>query len=69
MRTLLEREGLFAGVSSGAVLHAALRVARRMDRGNVVALLADTGWRYTPTLLGAEPLLRVHGDPDNRLWW
>lgn len=69
MRALLESEGLFAGVSSGAVLYAALRVARRMSKGNVVALLADTGWRYTPTLLGAEPLLRVHGDPDNRLWW
>ena len=69
MRALLEHEGVFAGVSSGAVLHAAFRVARRMSKGNVVALLADTGWRYTPTLLGAEPLLSVHGDPDNRLWW
>ena len=69
MRALLEHEGLFAGVSSGAVLHAAFRVARRMSKGNVVALLADTGWRYTPTLLGADPLLTARGDPDNRLWW
>ena len=69
MRELLEKEGLFAGVSSGAVLHTAQRIARSMDRGNIVALLADTGWRYMPALFGMERLTGIGGDPDNRAWW
>jgi cysteine synthase len=39
VRLLSEREGIFAGVSSGANLHVALRVARQMERGNIVVLL------------------------------
>ena len=69
MRELLEKEGLFAGLSSGAALHAALRVAQRMDRGNIVVLLADTGWRYLPALFGLTQLMGLDGDPDNRAWW
>ena len=46
-RLLLEREGLFAGVSSGAVLHVALRLARELGDGAiVVCVLADGGWKY-----------------------
>ena len=43
-RELLEREGIFAGPSSGAILVAAARVAQRMERGTIVALLPDGGW-------------------------
>ena len=47
VRQLLEEEGLFAGVSSGAVVHVALRLARELDEGSVVvAILADGGWKY-----------------------
>jgi [CysO sulfur-carrier protein]-thiocarboxylate-dependent cysteine synthase len=43
---LKEQEGIFAGPSSGAVLDAALRVAARMERGKIVIILADGGWKY-----------------------
>lgn len=43
---LKEQEGIFAGPSSGAVLDAALRVAARMERGKIVIMLADGGWKY-----------------------
>jgi cysteine synthase B len=46
VRVLLEREGVFAGVSSGAAIHAALRVATELDEGVVVCVLADGGWKY-----------------------
>ena len=46
LRLLLEREGIFAGVSSGAVLHATLRLAEELDEGVIVAVLADGGWKY-----------------------
>ncbi|MCH8026230.1 MAG: hypothetical protein IH866_05490, partial [Chloroflexi bacterium] len=39
------------GISSGAVLRTAQRVAERLDRGNVVLLLADGGWKYLSTEL------------------
>ncbi len=46
LRLLLEREGVFGGVSSGAVVHAARRVADELDEGVVVCILADGGWKY-----------------------
>ncbi|GAF74861.1 unnamed protein product, partial [marine sediment metagenome] len=45
-KELLQKEGIFAGVSSGAVLHAAQRVAQQMDEGKIVVLLPDGGWKY-----------------------
>ena len=44
LRLLLEREGIFAGVSSGAVIHVARTLAAGLDEGVVVAVLADGGW-------------------------
>jgi [CysO sulfur-carrier protein]-thiocarboxylate-dependent cysteine synthase len=49
VRRLMREEGIFAGLSSGAVLHVALRAAAEMEHGTVVALLADGGWKYLST--------------------
>jgi len=46
LRLLLELEGIFGGVSSGAVLHAALRLAEELDEGVIACVLADGGWKY-----------------------
>ena len=46
LRLLLEREALLGGVSAGAVIHAALRLAAELDEGVVVCVLADGGWKY-----------------------
>jgi [CysO sulfur-carrier protein]-thiocarboxylate-dependent cysteine synthase len=46
LRLLLEREGVLGGVSSGAVVHAALTLAEELDEGVVVCVLADGGWKY-----------------------
>ena len=43
---LLQKEGIFAGVSSGAAMHTAQRVAQQMDEGKIVVLLPDGGWKY-----------------------
>ncbi len=43
---LLEKEGIFAGLSSGAVAYQAIKVAQQMDTGNIVAILPDGGWKY-----------------------
>jgi cysteine synthase B len=46
LRVLLDREGIFGGVSAGAVVHVARRLAAELDEGVVVAVLADAGWKY-----------------------
>jgi [CysO sulfur-carrier protein]-thiocarboxylate-dependent cysteine synthase len=45
-RQLKAQEGIFAGPSSGAALEVALRVAESMERGKIVIILADGGWKY-----------------------
>jgi cysteine synthase B len=46
VRALVDREAIFAGVSSGAVVHVARRLADELDEGVVVCVLADGGWKY-----------------------
>ena len=46
LKRLLDEEGIFAGVSSGAVVHVARKLAAERDEGTIVAILADAGWRY-----------------------
>ena len=46
LRALVDREGIFAGISSGAVVHVARRLAEELDEGAVVCILADGGWKY-----------------------
>src|SRR5204863_1412783 len=46
LRALLAAEGIFAGISGGAVLHVARRLAAELEEGVVVCVLADGGWKY-----------------------
>lgn len=68
---LMRREAIFGGISSGAVLHAALKVAHRIDRGSVVLLFADSGWKYLATHLWTEepPGAEDDEDLDDTIWW
>jgi cysteine synthase B len=68
-RELTEREGIFAGISSGAVVHVAQRVAERIDRGDVVCLLADGGWKYLSTDAWAADLEQAEKRVSETLWW
>ena len=68
-RSLLEVEGIFAGVSSGAVLSCAQRVAQRMDEGNIVVIFADGGWKYLSAGPWREEMEARKLDPDETAWW
>jgi [CysO sulfur-carrier protein]-thiocarboxylate-dependent cysteine synthase len=46
VRALVDREGIFAGISSGAVVHVAVRLAAELDEAVVACILADGGWKY-----------------------
>lgn len=43
---ILKEEGIFTGLSSGAVTYQAIKTAEEMGEGNIVAVLADAGWKY-----------------------
>jgi cysteine synthase len=67
MRALLEREGIFAGVSSGAVIHVALKLAAELDEGAVVAILADGGWKYLSA--GFWEAEDAEPEMEASVWW
>jgi cysteine synthase B len=66
-RELLEREGIFAGISSGAVIACALRLAQRMQHGNIVCLLADGGWKYLSSNIWTRD--GAVQEAQGRIWW
>ncbi len=68
-KELLEKEGIFAGISAGAVLRTAQKAAQRLDRANVVLLLADGGWKYLSTNLWATDYSDLPDDIDAKVWW
>jgi cysteine synthase B len=67
LRLLLEREGVFGGVSSGAVVHAARRLADELDEGVVVCVLADGGWKYLSA--GFWDADDVETAMERSVWW
>ena len=68
-RELLAKEGVFAGISSGAVIHAARRVAATLDSGDIVCLLADGGWKYLSTRAWANDESIAEKSVEETLWW
>jgi cysteine synthase B len=69
LRMLLEREGIFGGVSCGAVVHVARRIATELDEGVVVTVLADGGWKYLSADFWTRPLEDVEQVMEDRVWW
>jgi len=65
---LLREEGLFAGVSAGAVASVSVRIAGELDEGNVVFLVPDDGWKYLSSGIYTKPLDEIVG-LDTTVWW
>jgi cysteine synthase len=68
-RRLADQEGVFAGISSGAVLHAALRAARSLTSGDVVCLFADSGWKYLSLGVWSKSLDEALETVRDKVWW
>ena len=67
VRRLLDEEGVFAGVSSGAAGHVARKLAGELEEGVVVAILADGGWKYlSADFWDAED---VEQAMERTVWW
>lgn len=67
-RKLLDEEGLFAGVSSGAIARVAVRIADELDEGNVVFIVCDDGWRYLSSGVYTKPVDEI-AELESTLWW
>jgi [CysO sulfur-carrier protein]-thiocarboxylate-dependent cysteine synthase len=71
-RELMEAEGLFAGISSGCVLHAALGLAAKAQtagqRANIAMLIADAGWKYLSTGAYGGTLAEAEARLEGQLW-
>lgn len=66
---LLKQEGIFAGVSSGAVLAAAIRVAQKLDKGHIACIFADGGWKYLTTQLWTKEYAEISGEVEKKVQW
>jgi cysteine synthase len=67
-RKLLDDEGVFAGVSSGAIASIAVRIAGELDEGNVVFVVADDGWKYLSSGIYTLPVDEIE-NLDSTVWW
>ncbi len=67
-RRLLDEEGVFAGVSSGAIASIAVRIAGELEEGNVVFVVADDGWKYLSSGIYTLPVDQV-ANLDATVWW
>src|SRR3954447_5136187 len=67
-RKLLDEEGIFAGVSTGAIASIAVRIANELDEGNVVFVVADDGWKYLSSGLYTKDVEELEA-LESTLWW
>jgi cysteine synthase B len=72
-RELLEQEGIFAGISTGAILHAALGMAARAvkagERADICFIVCDGGWKYLSTGVYTAPSLdEAEQGIEGQLW-
>jgi cysteine synthase B len=67
VHALLDKEGIFAGVSAGAVVHVARKLAGELEEGVVVCVLADAGWKYLSADFWETD--DVETSMERTLWW
>ncbi len=68
-RRLADEEGIFAGISSGAVVHTCARIASRMERGTIVGIICDGGWKYLSAGIWTKDVDEVEDALDHGIFW
>jgi cysteine synthase/molybdopterin converting factor small subunit len=69
VRALLELEGIFAGVSCGAAIHVARKIAEEMDEGVIVTILTDAGWKYMSADFWEASAEDLEESMERTIWW
>ena len=68
-KELMDKEGIFAGISCGSVVRCAIKIAQKMEKGNILCLLADGGWKYLSTGLWTKEQKEINKDAKGKIWW
>lgn len=68
-RKLAQISGIFAGISSGAALAGALRIAQQVEEGNIVFIVCDGGWKYLSTGAWTNPLDELSATIDKIIYF
>ena len=68
-KELTTKEAIFAGISSGAVIHCAIRVAHRMEKGTIVCVLCDGGWKYVSLGVWFKEIPNLGENVQSHIWW
>ena len=67
-RNVLAKEGVFCGISAGATVHVARKIAQRISSGDIVCLFADGGWKYLSTQIWTKQVEQAAGDVEYMPW-
>ncbi|HWD09320.1 MAG TPA: cysteine synthase [Actinomycetota bacterium] len=67
-KEVLAKEGIFCGISAGATVHVARRVAMGLDAGDIVCLFADGGWKYLSTAIWTKETEQAASDVEYMPW-
>jgi [CysO sulfur-carrier protein]-thiocarboxylate-dependent cysteine synthase len=72
-RLLLEKTGIFSGVSCGSAVYGGLKLARELaetgEKGKIVVLLAEGGWKYLSAGLFTKAIDDLEDEMEQKLWW
>src|SRR5436309_10350517 len=68
-KRLLDEEGLFVGVSAGAIARVAVRVGNELDEGNVVFVVPDDGWKYLSSGVYTKPIEELEETLESASFW
>ena len=72
VRDLLELEGIFAGISTGAILHAAIgqavKAAKAGEKADIAFVVADAGWKYLSTGAYEGTMDEAEARLEGQLW-
>jgi [CysO sulfur-carrier protein]-thiocarboxylate-dependent cysteine synthase len=68
-KKLLDAEGMFVGVSSGAIASIAVRAASELDEGNVVFVVCDDGWKYLSSGVYTKPIEELEDTIEAASFW
>ena len=69
VQALAREEGIFAGISSGAVLYGCQMGARKLERGDIVGLLPDGGWKYLSTRVWTLDVPEAEEEIAGKIMW
>ena len=69
VKALLDLEGIFAGVSCGAAIHVARKIAEEMDEGVIVTILTDAGWKYMSADFWEASDEDLEESMERTIWW